>query len=181
MSTGSDALDRDKLDRLRDEVGPSRFGVILQFIVVSIVLRWGASDIRVRHPGHPDLAFTLDGSPWRIEVEHLSSTGEDYSPDPADIRGIAPRAAGDRGYLLLLDFFGGVRWHVLSFESVLRASGRARPRSYYWALEDPALSRDLTTATSKVLEANSTSAFHASFSTLIRAAESASFPWRMEA
>lgn len=169
-----------KIDALIQLEGSSKFGTVLQFIVASVLLHWGATKLTSHHPGHPDLECRLQGATWRVEVEHLGKDGHDYSPDHEDVAAIQPRDAGDNGYLLLLDLVLS-KWHAVAWKAFTPDAMRSRNRLFFCSLEDTTLSDDLTAATERILTSNPVSALSGSFSHLKEGLTSGRFPWRMEA
>jgi hypothetical protein len=173
------SLAKTKLDDLIQLDGPAKFGTNLQFVVASVLLHWGATKLQSHHPGHPDLECRLEGSTWRVEVEHLGKDGRDYSPDYEDIDAIRPREAGDHGYVFLLDLILD-KWHAVPWSSFTPDAMRARNRLFFCSIEEQGVSNDLTEATERILASNPILVFSGSYDHLKRCLAARRFPWRME-
>ena len=95
---------------LRDDVGFSRFGLLVQALFAHVLLRLGGNVLDVKNPGHPDIEAVLGGQLYNIEVETAKYKTVTHQLDVADLDVLRTRSQGELGYFCVLDCGPPVAW-----------------------------------------------------------------------
>ena len=109
---------------LRDDIGFSRFGLVVQGLFAHVLLRLGGDVLEVRNPGHPDIRANLAGRVHNIEVETAKRKTIPRRLESGDLEVLQGNGDGVYGYFCVLDCGPPISWLCVDVASLgHRASG----------------------------------------------------------
>ncbi len=141
------------LGGLRAEVGDIEFGYRAQGLFAHVLKEIGASVLRVRNTGHPDVTAVLDGQLTRVEVEIASISKRYHVIKEDDVRAVVPTSEREQGYLTVLDIAEPVRWAPIEYSRIRHRLGRQRLATLH-ALAKPELARECNDVFAEIVITN---------------------------
>ena len=132
------------LEMLKEAVGPSKFGYLIQGLAAHILLRLGARVLQVNSQGHPDIVSQTDRGIMRIEVEADIHCLRARALTKEDLDSIAPRSATDKGYFALALCGPYPRWLLVDHARLQRRHGTPASPAVLQALADIGVSKQWT-------------------------------------
>ena len=139
------------LTDLRNDVGFSKFGLVVQGLFAHVLLRLGWNVLDVKNPGHPDICAILAGQLYNIEVETATRKTLPRQLEQRDLDVLQGRREGENGYFCVLDCGPPIAWLCVDVASLgSRTSGELR-LSLLRGYSNREMSLDCTTEFSRLV------------------------------